>query len=234
MKKEILLPGLDDQLKLLKKITDIEGYVSIVFGSESILPAETIYGHTGKRVEVIVEDYDSLINSRFQMGDKEKVNIRLMDFERTDFNDHSADLVYAQASVSDVRRNKIIKEIKRILKPGGIFCVGEIIKLTDEVPAFVKDIFDNSELNPFSAENMETFYTDRNFEIIERKDLSGTLKKYYSIAADKLKEALPGMSDSEKSYYKKVLNKISHESNAYIKNGADKFIGFNALLMRRN
>ena len=40
----------------------------------------------------------------------------MMDFDNTDFNAEEFDLVYAQASISLLNRNKIVKEIKRILE----------------------------------------------------------------------------------------------------------------------
>ncbi len=60
-----------------------------------------------------------------------------MDFSITDFNDAVFDIVYAQASISSKMRNKIIKEIKRILKPEGILSVGEITSLKSSPPIFV-------------------------------------------------------------------------------------------------
>jgi DNA-directed RNA polymerase subunit N (RpoN/RPB10) len=49
-----------------------------------------------------------------------------------------------------------------------------------------------------------------------------------------LKANINNLSGQEKSYYKKLLNKISHESNAYLKLGADKYIGFKMLILKLN
>ena len=41
------------------------------------------------------------------------------------------------------------------------------------------------------------------------------------------------LTDKEKSFYKKLLSKISHESNAYLKLGADRYIGFKMLILKK-
>jgi hypothetical protein len=48
-----------------------------------------------------------------------------------------------------------------------------------------------------------------------------------------LKSSKSDLTQQEKSYYKKLLHKISHESNAYLNLGADKYIGFIALLLQK-
>ena len=156
-----------------------------------------------------------------------------MDYEVTDFTAESFDLIYAQASVSLLNRNKIIKEIKRILKPDGYICIGEIVSLKPDIPLFVKDIFDSAGLLPIYADQLEKFYSERNINLISQQDFSDTLAEYYIQYASQLKSTKYDLTDSEKSYYKKILNKISHESNAYLKLGGDKFIGFVSLLMRK-
>ena len=160
--------------------------------------------------------------------------IKMMDFEQTDFDENTFDLVYAQASISIERRNKIVKEIKRILKSDGILSVGEIIKLKEFVPQFVQDIFNMSDLDPLYVDNLEKFYTDRNFIIVDKQDYSETLKEYYSLNLEKLRETIGELSEKEKSYYKKIINQLSHQSKVFLRQGGDEFIGFYALITTTN
>jgi len=67
----------------------------------------------------------------------------MMEYSNTDFRDSTFDIIYAQASISTVERRKILKEIKRILKPDGIFCAGEVVNLEKEVPLFITNLRDN-------------------------------------------------------------------------------------------
>ena len=233
-KNKILLPGLEKQINFLRKNLTSEINSALVIGSASEIPAEIISKSFNCNVEVIVEDYESLLNSKLILRDASKINIRLMGFEATDFNSSSFDLVYAQASISSTKRNKIVKEINRILKPGGHFCVGEIVALNKSVPMFVQDIFDSSDLLPLFNNDLTKYYLEKKFTLNGSVDLTNTLKEFYLLNADMLKSSKNDLTQQEKSYYKKLLNKISHESNAYLKLGADKYIGFVALLLQKS
>lgn len=230
---KILLPGLGKQLLFLKEHVEIAGLKILVIGSASEEIAKILAEESKTKVELIVEDYDSLMNSKLFLASHDNVKVRIMDFETTDFDDSVFDLVFAQASVSDFRRNKIIKEIKRILNPGGYFCVGEVVKLSETVPVFVEEIFDSSNLDPLYSNNLKKYYKEKKFEIIAEADFSSTFKDYYSTNLRKLDDSKKELTDEEKSYYKKLLNRISHESNAFLKLGADKFIGFKSLVVKK-
>ena len=233
-KNKILLPGLEKQINFLRKNLTSEINSALVIGSASEIPAEIISKNFNCNVEVIVEDYESLLNSKLILRDASKINIRLMGFEATDFNSSSFDLVYAQASISSTKRNKIVKEVNRILKPGGLFCVGEIVVLNKDVPRFVQDIFDSSDLLPLFNNDLTKYYLENKFTLNGSVDLTNTLKEFYLLNADMLKSSKGDLTQQEKSYYKKLLNKISHESNAYLKLGADKYIGFVVLLLQKS
>jgi len=156
-----------------------------------------------------------------------------MDYDNTDFDAEEFDLVYAQASISLTNRNKIVKEIKRILKPDCTLCVSEITALTKEYPPFVKNIFDASDILPLLNNSCAEYYKEKKFSVLFEEDLSSSLTSFYENAAVALDESFEHLTDKEKSYYKKLLSKISHESNAYLKLGADKFIGFKMLILKK-
>jgi len=233
VKKSILLPGLDKQFEFLQKNLTAKVESALVIGSSSEKPAELIAKNFSCSVNLIVQDYESLLNSRLILVDSEKVKISLMDFEITDFDAGSFDLIYAQASISITNRNKIIKEIKRLLKPEGYLCVGEIVSLEKKAPTFMKDIFDSSDLLPLFVDELEEYFAKRDFQILTQQDLTNTLKEYYSKSFSLLKEIKENLTEQEKSFYKKLLNKVNHESNAYLKLGGNRFIGFIALLLQK-
>lgn len=228
-----LLPGLDRQVEFLFNNFKNPAQSILVVGSNSEEMAKELSNQFDTNVELIVEDYDSLMNSKLILESSPKINVRLMDFEVTDFEDLSFGLIYAQASISLTKRNKIVKELKRILKPDGFLCVGEVVALRKDYPPFVQDIFDSSDLLPLFVDDLEKYYTERKFNVVLRQNLTHTLRKYYSRSASLLNESIDALSSSEKSYYKKILNKFSHESNAYLKLGGDKFIGFVAMLLQK-
>ena len=123
MKKEtqnIFLPGGFKQFRILKTKYVLNDKNVLIIGSGSEKIAEKMIESGAISAIVIVNDYDSLMNARLNLTKDSKVLVKMMDFDNTDFNAEEFDLVYAQASISLLNRNKIVKEIKRILKPDGI------------------------------------------------------------------------------------------------------------------
>lgn len=230
----IFLPGGFKQFRILKSKYIIADKKVLIVGAGAEPVARKMLDANAIYVNLIVNDYESLMKARLLLSKESKINVKMMDYDNTDFNDEEFDLVYAQASVSTTNRNKIIKEIKRILKPGGTFCTGEIIVIKKEFPPFVGDIFESSDIAPLLHETCENYFIERKFEIMFKEDLSSSLKSFYETAALSLKDSITSLSEKEKSYYKKMLNKISHESNAYLKLGADKYIGFKMLILKKN
>lgn len=230
--KIIYLPGLKKQYEFLISKLELSGLRILVLGSSNAVISKLLFSKSNEKVEIIVEDYESLLVTQLELNATSEISVKLMDFENTDYPENNFDLVYAQGSISDKRRKKTVKEIKRILKPNGYLCVGEIVKLEDKIPIFIKEIYELSDLDPIFHDSVSLYYEERNFEVIDSINLSNTLKEYYSLNLKLLKENIKSLSPSEKSYYKTILNKISHESNVYLKLGGSRFMGFLTLLLK--
>lgn len=179
-------------------------------------------------INIIADDYDSVMQIRMKMKDDEKVKVKLMDSAHTDFENEYFDLIYAQGSISVTERKDITKELKRILTSRGLLSAGEIVSLKEPVPAFVADIWERSGLEPISSSGIRKFYEGRGFEVLSEKDLSDTLKDFY----EKTKRTVSKMSKNEKDADKKYYSRMKHESHAYLTLGGDKYIGFKSLILR--
>lgn len=231
--QNIFLPGGFKIFRILKSQFHFINKTVLIIGAGSEKIAEKMVIAGAQNVKMIVNDLDSLMNAKISVNSKSQIDFRIMEFQNTDFKSEEFDLVYAQGSISVSNRNKIVKEIKRILKVGGVLCVGEITSLTKTHPAFIKNIFDSSDLLPLFDEEITTYYQARGFEVVYQQDISSSLRSFYENAAKELKEKISSLDDKEKSHFKKLLNKISHESNAYLKLGADKYIGMKMLILKK-
>ena len=231
----IILPGIDQQVRFFTEAVDLQNKRLLIIGPGTVEAAQMMSVFNPVKVIIIVDNYDSLLTERYKLEKNEikNIDIRMMDYTNSDFRKDSFEAIFAQASVSGSNRNKIIKEIKKILTEDGIFCAGEITKLKDNEPQFVKDIWQNSDLTPMKNDELEKFYSEKGFEIVAQKDLSFTLKEFYRESGKQLKATEANLRENEKSYYKKLLKKISHESNVYLRLGGDEYIGFTALIMRK-
>lgn len=228
----IFLPGGLKQFRIFKSKTIISDKTVLIIGAGSEKIAEKMINSGAVSVNIIVNDFESLMNLRLNVSKESKIALYMMEYDNTDFSSNTFDIVYAQGSISSLNRNKIVKEIKRVLKAEGILCIGEVTSLKKDYPVFIKDIFESSEIIPLMNDSCSTYYIERNFSVIHEQDLSSSLKSFYENASKELKETIDRLSDQEKSYYKKLLNKISHESNAYLNLGADKYIGFKMLILK--
>ncbi len=230
----IFLPGIDKQVLHFLKTVEIQSKSVLIIGSGSEEIAEIFHLKEASEVYLITDDEDSLFQSRFVLSELKEINVRMMDYENTDFKAEKFDIVYIQGSTGTKRRNKIIKEIKKILKPGGYFCVGEIVSLALNPPQFVKDIWENNNLSPLYKDELKKYYLSKGFELIIEEDLSGTLKDFYSISKRVLEESSKEFAGKESGRMRKLLKTYSHEANAFLKLGGDKFIGYEMLILKSN
>ncbi|MFH1197717.1 MAG: hypothetical protein V1720_18600 [bacterium] len=228
----ILLPGGNSQYEFLLKHIDPSGKTILLMGSSSEKIAMLFKSSGTAKIEIIVEDYDSMMNSIFELRDSKDISVKMMDFELTDYHDNYFDIIFAQGAISNDKRKNIVKELRRIRKPDCIICLGEIVKLKKEVPVFIKDVFESSSLQPLFIDELTDYYSQRRFDVLAVENLSYTLKDYYSSILHHFKSVEKTLTTNEKSYYKKLLNRISHESQVYLKQGGDKYFGFVVLLLK--
>ena len=233
MNKDYFLPGTNRQLNILLENIEVKDLSVLVIGEGSEGISKNIFSQGASKVIMLVQDEDSLLRARMNLASSKGISVKMMEYANTDFKDSSFDLVFAQASISSPNRNKIIKEIRRILKPAGYFCAGEIVKLTESPPQFVKDIWSNSNILPLLSVELGKYYIEKNFEVILSTDISYTLKDFYQLSNNLLKEKSNDLSAEEKSHNKKLLKQISHESNVYLKLGGNIHIGFKVLILKK-
>jgi len=231
--KEIYLPGSVYQFQTFADKFGIEGKFVLVMGAGSEEISKLFLENKASSVIQIVEEEDSLISSRFYLKDFKDISVRLMVFDNTDFFADKFDVVYAQGSISNSRRNKIVKEIKRILEPGGLLALGEIVQLENDAPIFVRELWQASGISPLLNNEVSDYYKERNFDVLYEDDFSSTLRDFYQTSQQLLNKNVDKLSEQEKAYHKKFLNKVSHESNAYLNLGADKYMGFKILIMKK-
>ena len=229
----IFLPGSGNQFNHLKAKVSLKGKDILIIGSNSEKIAQMLLNAEANVVTIILDEHDSLLNARYLLKDNEKISVRLMDFTSTDFKDDVFDIVYAQASISNKMRNKIIKEIKRILKPEGILSVGEITSLKSSPPKFVNDIWESGNILPLNSDDIKKYYEEKKFEVVDTLNLSAHLKDFYLESINLLYNNIDSLSENEKAYYKKLLKRMSHESNAYLKLGGKDYMGFTSIIARK-
>lgn len=222
------IPGGISQLNHLLDQNISKGNHALIIGTISKPITKKLLEHFTD-INIITENYDSVINIKMKIKDNDSIKIKMMDYAHTDFDDNYFDLIYTQGSVSVPERKNILKEIKRILSDGGLLSAGEIVSLKEPVAGFIKDIWERSGLEPIASLEIKQYYEIRGFEIVSEKDLSDTLRDFY----EQVRYTVSKAGKDEKEQDKKYFSQIKHESNAYLKLGGNKYIGFKSLIMRK-
>jgi len=223
------LPGGNNQLKHLLNQDIAKGKQALIIGTTSDQIVKKLLGYFDE-INVIAESYDSLIRIKMLLKEEPVIKVKMMDFAHTDFEDKYFSLIYAQGSVSVPDRKDILKEMKRIISDDGMLSIGEVVSLKEPVAGFVSDIWEQSGLEPLPASAIIKFYESKGFEIVSEKDLSNTLNDFY----EKIRYTVLKAGKDEKEQNKKMFARFKHESNAYLKLGGDKYIGFKSLIMRKS
>lgn len=228
----VLLPGLEGQIDFLIKNLDLTNKKVLVIGAGSDYIASKISRLSSQHVDIIVDDTASMLLTRLNLSGHKNISCSMMDFDSTNFEDNSFDVVYAQASISSPNRKKILNEIFRILKPESYLCSGELIKLKNEIPPFIKNILSVSNLSPLNISDLKKLYESLNYFFIAEVDLSHTLNLYFDKAKQSAEIAEKSFKENEKAFHKKLLNRFAHESNSFLKFGADKYLGFYSFIFK--
>ena len=233
MNNKIFLPGTDKQISIFLKSVDAKNKSVLIIGSGSEEIAKIFSQKDAAKIYLVIDDQDSLVRTRLSLKEIKNINIRFMEFDNMDFMQDSFDVVYAQALTGTKKRNKIIKEINRVLKPGGNFCVGEIVSLSEEIPQFVKDIWEQNNLAPLFIDTFKSYYTSKEYNPVAEENLSGTLKDFYSKGKEMLSESSKNFSKEELKDFNQLMKTYKHEANAYLKLGGDKYIGYKMLILQK-
>lgn len=229
----IILPGADEQIKILLNHFDVSGKNILIFGHETVRIGKIFSENRAENIFIITEDEQALLRERlFSAGTG--VKIRLMQFAKTDFDSDTIDLVYAQGSISGKDRSAILSEAARVLRSDGIFASGEVVLLKEPVPAFVRNVFKDSGLNVLTPEKLEELYVRKNFILLKKTDLSHTLKDYYQNVKKLIEQADFKDADIPDMHLMKMINRVKHQANVYLKLGGNKFTGYYLFLLRKN
>ncbi len=116
-------------MKILKtKLQDVSG--------KKVLDVATRYGEFALKLKEGLKDYDEIIaidnsqeviNTAREKNRDSSINFICMDGGNMDFDDNSFDIVCISNSLHHITDiSKVLNEMKRVLKPGGIFIVNEM------------------------------------------------------------------------------------------------------------
>lgn len=211
---DILLPGMSRQYNHILRLTGFKGKNICIFGSKSTPIASMFLKRQASAVSVIVEHEDDLLEDRASEWLKTGTSLKLMNYANTDFPSDSFDYIYAQAALVGSDRRTVLKEMYRLLKPGGELSLGDIILFKQAPPVF-NAIFKESGMKPIEDSALTELLEETGFTIKDKTDISDGLTTYYKTQLDYIEEYEQKLSPAEKKDLKKELAPYKHECKSY-------------------
>jgi len=135
-------------------------------------------------------------------------------FEDMPFPDNSFDVVWSQEAIlHSGDRKRVLKEVARVLKPGGDFIFTDPMQATTSDDASdYQPIYDRIHLPDMeSIEVYKTTLEDLGFETVEIEDLTHQLRNHYARVRKELKSQRHALEDKISSdYTDRMLNGLQH------------------------
>ena len=149
-----------------------------------------------------------------EQGLEDKIEIVHGLFEDIPFPDNSFDVVWSQEAIlHSGDRTRVLKEVSRVLKPGGdfIFTDPMLADDIDDASAF-HSIYDRIHLPDMDSIGFyRATLEDLGFETVEIEDLTHQLRNHYSRVREELKARRHALEDQiSADYAERMLNGLKH------------------------
>lgn len=232
IQNKIFLPGTGGQISFFLDSFDAAGKRILLIGENADEIALLLIANSAAKIDYVLEFNHALAESRLKLAPEERIRIRMMEYGALDFNKAEFDAVYVQAAISRDERKAMLKEIHRVLIPGGILCSGEITALKRPLPPFVANVFERSLINPIAENLLVDYYRQHGFKLIEKKTLNKQLIDFYRNGAAELNKSKKS-ADEETAFVRKSMKQYIHEVNVFLKQGGEKYAGFTAAIFQK-
>ncbi len=152
-----------------------------------------------------------------EAGLEEKILVREGNFEELPYQDNSFDVVWSQDSfLHSGRRDTVLKEAYRVLKPGGCLVYTDIMQGDTATRAELQPVLDRIHLESLSS---VSFYRiaakECRFREYFFQDLSRCLTAHYSHVLKELEERQSSLSDKiSEDYIENMKKGLGHWINA--------------------
>jgi SAM-dependent methyltransferase len=231
--KSPFLPGGASPITFFLKKIPHEGKSILLLGNgfSQLIPFVMHEGFSS--IQSASDDNTEVFEYKANTSKNQQFPALVVDYESLDHNTGEFDFVFCQTTLTKPIKTKLIKEIKRILKPDGILITSEIICVKKPAPIFLNDIWIKSGQDPHYGEEFEAFYTTRGFNLIESAEFPNDLDEFYIKSYKILETNLKSMSAEKRVQFRKDFVQEKHEITSMVKGGALKFLNFKTLILQK-
>jgi SAM-dependent methyltransferase len=231
--KSPFLPGGASPIKFFLKETLCSQKSLLLLGNgfAQIVPFVEDKGFSS--ISAASDDNTEIFEYKANTPKERQIHSLFVDYESLDYKKANFDFVFCQATLSKAGRAKMLKEIKRVLKPEGVLITSEIVCIKKPAPIFMNDIWIKSGQDPLFLDEFESFYTSRGFNLLGSADFSDDLDDFYIKYYKLLESNLKAMSAEKRIQFRKDFVQEKHEITTFVKGGALKLINFKTLILQK-
>ncbi|MDT8323844.1 MAG: methyltransferase domain-containing protein [Bacteroidota bacterium] len=200
-------------------------------GENPIALAEDFAG----RIVGIDEDAETVFYAKMAITEAEvesRVSAQFMTPVQTNFRPGRFNVVLLEGVFSGYPVGRVLKEALRVLADDGWLLVADSCWLTDEVPTYVRELWESPDHKMHSREGLRQLLEERGLEIINLEDRSDVLGAFYQQFNSTVKGIAKGGFEGLK-HMKGLVKHYKHEIDVYHKHGGRKFMGYMSAVSRR-
>jgi SAM-dependent methyltransferase len=191
--------------------------------------------HFAGRLIGIEEDTESIFHAKMAITEsalESRVSARLMAPVQTNFRPGQFDVVMMEGIFSGYPPTRVLKEALRVLQHPGWLLLSDSCWLEQQVPTYVRDVWESREHKLLTREALRTLLEERGLEIITLEDRSDVLEGFYHQFTGTVKGIAKGGFEGMK-HLKGLVKHYKHEIDVYRKHGGDRYMGYMSAVARR-
>lgn len=194
------------------------------YGEHAIALAEIIQG----QVLAIEEDPEAVFYAKMaitQSGLASRVRTRFASPLSLAVPPASFDMVLLEGILSAYPRHKAMRQALQTLKNGGVIAISDSYWRADEVPTFVRDVWESANQKIATKQDILDLMDAFGLDLIMLEDRSSVLSPFYEQFTGEVKGIVKAGFEGMK-HQKTLVKHYKHEIDVYLKHGGRKWMGY--------
>ncbi len=191
--------------------------------------------HVAGSVIGVDEDAEAILYGKMaatSLGLAGKVSLQFMSPVSLALRPPGFDVVILEGVLSAHVPTRALKEALRMLAPDGYLLLADSCWLHDEVPTYVRDVWEARDHKLLHREALLRLLEERGLRVVHVDDRSRALDAFYRQFQDAAYSLAKGGFEGMK-HMKHLVKHYKHEIDVYRKHGGDRFMGYLAVLAKR-
>ncbi|MDX9758563.1 MAG: methyltransferase domain-containing protein [Bacteroidota bacterium] len=186
------------------------------------------------RIVGIEEDSESVFYAKMAAAEMKlapRVSLQFMAPVATNFRPGQFTVVLLEGVLSSYPPGKVIKEVLRVLAPGGWLLASDSCWLEEDVPTFARDVWESPDHKVLTPPAVRALLEERGVEVLALEDRSDVLDPFYRQFHDTVRGIAKSRFEGMK-HQKALVKHYKHEIDVYRKHGGARYMGYFGMVGR--